>query len=290
MSFDFGPPLDVVDSQVHLFNRRGPGGRTLDIGAALSAMGALGITSLIADEFWAPDAGGNTLPGHAVAGGGFRPIAPGAEMAALMHPGQFATLLRVNHDDPDLDSVLGQFAARPGAVAIRIDVRTPALVAALAAGEYRRCFAAAQRLGLRVCVLSYGQAPLLDPYLKGFPDVTVIVDHCGLVGTEPPEALRTVPPGVSAPPPACTFEDLLALAGSHRNPAAARQLARAVEAVGRERVAWGSDTTAVQPGFYTWAEALFYVRDTATLSPEDKEWVLGRSARSLFGWPAAGPA
>src|SRR5882672_5788391 len=100
MNFDFGPPLDVVDTQVHLFNRRGPGGQPLGIAAALSATGALGISSVIADEFWAPDADGNPLPGHALAAGEFRPTAPGAEMAALLHPGRFAVLLRVNHDDP----------------------------------------------------------------------------------------------------------------------------------------------------------------------------------------------
>jgi L-fuconolactonase len=304
-AFEIEPPMDIVDSQVHVFNGSGTNGRALDIPAALSAMDALGISSVIIDEFWAPDTVGNTLPGHSVPNGGFRPTSPGAEMAALMHPDRFAFLLRVNHDDPDLGSMLEVFAAKPGALAIRLDARTPELVAALADGHYRACFVAAQRLNLAVCLLSYGQAPLLAHYLEEFRDVTVILDHCGLAGITPPEVLRGRPDGVPEPPAPCTFDDVLAMAGQHPNLAlkwvhgprvfsdplypfesVTVQLARAIEAFGRERVIWGSDTTAVARGFYTWAQALFYVRHAATLSELDKEWVLAKSARALFRWPS----
>jgi L-fuconolactonase len=304
-TFDFAPALDIVDSQVHVFTGSRTTGRALDIPAALSAIDALGISSVIIDDFWGPDADGNTLPGHLLSSGGFRVSSPGAEMAAMLHPDRFGFLLRVNHDDPDLDAMLDLFAAKPGALAIRLDARTPELVAALADGRYRGCFAAAQRLDLAVCVLSYGQAPLLAPYLEQFRDVTVILDHCGLAGIDPPEVLQARPDGVPEPPAPCSFDDLLALAGQHPNLAlkwvhgprvfadpaypfesVTVQLARAVEAFGRERVIWGSDTTAVAPGFYTWAQALFYVRHATTVSELDKEWVLGKSARALYRWPA----
>jgi L-fuconolactonase len=303
-SFDLEPQLDVVDTQVHVFNHLATPGRPLDLAAALSAMDALGITSVIIDEFWSPDADGNTLPGHAVPGGRFRPTSPGAELASILHPDRFSIMLRVNHDDPALDTVLNAYAAKPGARAIRLDARTPGQIAALRSGGFRSAFQAAQRLGLVVCVLSYGQAPQFVPYLEEFHDVTVILDHCGLVGIDPPEVLRSREEGVPEPPPPCTFEDLLELAGRHPNLAlkwvhgprvfadptypfdsVTAQLARAVKAFGRERVTWGSDTTAVAPGFYTWAQALFYVRHATTLSAEDKEWVLGKSARALYGWP-----
>jgi L-fuconolactonase len=306
-TFELEPQLDVVDTQVHVFNGVGRSGRPLELPAVLSAMDALGVASVIIDEYWGPDADGNTLPGHVVAGGRFRPTSPGAEMAALLHPGRFGILLRVNHDDPDLDAVLTAFAAKPGALAIRLDARRAALVAAMADGAFDPCFAAAQRLGLTVCLLSYGMAPLLVPYLRRYPDVTVVVDHCGLVGIDPPPILQDRAAGVPAPPPPCSFDDLLALAGEHANLAlkwvhgprvfseahypfvrTAEHLVRAVEAFGRERVAWGSDTTAVAKGFYTWAQALFYVRHAGGLTAQDLEWVLGRSARTLFPWPKPG--
>jgi predicted TIM-barrel fold metal-dependent hydrolase len=307
-TFELEPQLDVVDTQVHLFNGLGTSGRALDLHAALGAMDALGVASMVVDEYWGPDPDGNTLPGHVVEGGGFRPTSPGAELAAMLHPGRFGILLRVNHDDPDLDAVLTAFAAKPGALAIRLDARTPVQVAAMAAGAFDPCFAAARRLGLTVCLLSYGMAPLLTPYLQRYPDVTVVLDHCGLVGIDPPAILQDRPAGVPAPPPPCSFEDLLTLAGTHPNLAlkwvhgprvfseptypylrTAEHLVRAVEAFGRERVAWGSDTTAVAKGFYTWAQAQFYVRHARGLSQDDLEWVLGRSARALFPWPVREP-
>lgn len=303
-SFELEPQLDIVDTQVHVFNGLGTSGRPLDLPAALGAMDALGVTSVIIDEFWSPDADGNTLPGHAVAGGSFRPTCPGAELASMLHPDRFSIMLRVNHDDPGLDAILYAFAAKPGARAIRLDARTPAQIAALRSGGFERAFHNAQRLGLVVCVLSYGQAPQLAPYLEKFRNVTVILDHCGLVGIDPPEVLRSRDEGVPEPPPPCSFEDLLELADLHPNLAlkwvhgprvfadpsypfesVTAQLGRAVKAFGRERVMWGSDTTAVAPGFYTWAQALFYVRHATTLSAEEKEWVLGKSARALYGWP-----
>src|SRR5437879_39934 len=88
-TFALEPQLDVVDTQVHVFNGLGTTGRPLELRAVLSAMDALGVASVVIDEYWGLDADGNTLPGHSVAGGGFRPTSPGAELAALLHPDRF---------------------------------------------------------------------------------------------------------------------------------------------------------------------------------------------------------
>ena len=63
------------------------------------------------------------------------------------------------------------------------------------------------------------------------------------------------------------------------------KLARALEAYGRERVMWGSDYT-VSGHRASWAEALFHIRNSTALSDSDKEWVLGRTLRTLLDWPA----
>jgi predicted TIM-barrel fold metal-dependent hydrolase len=62
-------------------------------------------------------------------------------------------------------------------------------------------------------------------------------------------------------------------------------LARALDAFGRERIMWASDFTAIRTG-HTWAEALFYLRDNPSLSEGDKEWILGRTLRTVLDWPA----
>lgn len=289
---------------MHLFSGLGATPRPLDVDAALSAMDALGIRSLVvADEFWAPGADGEVLPGHRLPGGRFRPSAPGAELAATLHPDRFGVCLRLDPADPELDDVVARFAATAGARALRIDVRTPALVRALADGELLPCVAAAARHGLPLCVLTYGQASRLVPYLSQVPVATLVLDHCGLPGVAPPSSLLAGPGEPPLPPP-CTVDELFDLGARHPQlvlkwshgprvfaertypfTRTLAQLRRAVHAFGAGRVMWGSDVTAVAAGHYTWAQALFCIRHTEVLTEPEKRAVLGGSARRVFGWP-----
>jgi L-fuconolactonase len=61
-------------------------------------------------------------------------------------------------------------------------------------------------------------------------------------------------------------------------------LLRVVEAFGKERVMWGSDTTQTV-GHHSWAESLYYIRDTPELSDDEKRWILGGSLRKVLDWP-----
>jgi predicted TIM-barrel fold metal-dependent hydrolase len=64
-------------------------------------------------------------------------------------------------------------------------------------------------------------------------------------------------------------------------------LRRAIEAFGVQRLIWASDYTQarVETG-QPWAQALYYLLDADALSDDEKEWLLGRSARQLLRWPA----
>ena len=63
--------MDIVDSQVHI----GPGGAA----EMVAAMNALGIRSVLIDEWWMGTPGD---PGYHLPGGGFRTTSPTAELAA----------------------------------------------------------------------------------------------------------------------------------------------------------------------------------------------------------------
>ena len=54
-------------------------------------------------------------------------------------------------------------------------------------------------------------------------------------------------------------------------------------AFGHERIMWASDMGGNQTG-ESWAELLFYIRDAPTLTREEKDWILGKTVRSLLGW------
>jgi len=61
-------------------------------------------------------------------------------------------------------------------------------------------------------------------------------------------------------------------------------LRAAIDAFSVQRIMWASDHTQSKT-HHSWAEALYYLRDSTALSAEEKEWILGRSARTILNWP-----
>jgi predicted TIM-barrel fold metal-dependent hydrolase len=269
--------MEIVDSQVHI----GAEG----FAPTLAQMDALGIRAALLDEFWFRNEGGRQMPGYELAGGAWRCVCPIAEQAALLHPDRFAYLLRVNRQDPDLKGLVGLLASSPYARALRLlplgDVQ------AFAAGAYDELFGMAQAVGLPVFVFLAGKVDLLAPYARKFPDLTFVVDHCGMPW---------------APKDVSYFDEVLKLA-AHPNVALKwahaqsvfsaetypyaplmAHLRRAIDVFGAERVIWASDHSQVEA--HSWGELLYCIRDAAELTAAEKAWVLGGSLRKLIDWPA----
>jgi hypothetical protein len=97
--------MEIVDGQVHI----GVEG----VAPMLAQMDALGIAAALLDEFWFRNDAGQQMPGYELAGGAWRCVGPIAEQAALLHPGRFAYLLRVNRRDPELKGLIGLLAPKP---------------------------------------------------------------------------------------------------------------------------------------------------------------------------------
>src|SRR5580692_3396908 len=126
--------MDIVDGQAHL----GPGG----IAEIKAAMDALGIKSVLIDEFWLGSS--IEMPTYAIpVGTGFvrRTVTPTAELAALAHPDRFSYVVRPDRRDPEMRSLIRLARDAPHARALRI---TPGLakaeLSALAAGDYDDMF------------------------------------------------------------------------------------------------------------------------------------------------------
>ena len=99
--------MDIVDSQVH--------SNVIGTDTTLAIMDAIGIQSVLVDEYLAPaDNPSQLLPAYPLPGGVYRPIGPNAEAAALAHPDRFAFLMRVSPFDPGLDGWVEVLAASPG--------------------------------------------------------------------------------------------------------------------------------------------------------------------------------
>lgn len=277
--------MDIVDAQVH-FNLLG----TLDTGIA--AMDAVGVSALLYDEYWAFDSQSRILPGYELPGGAFRHVFPLAEEAVLRYPERFAYLVRFDRHDPDLDALVATVGTMPQRKALRVVPWTPEGFHHFAEGADGPVFAAAQKYGVPVFVLLPGRTRLLHRYLQAFPEVPVIVDHCGV----------TLAPGRLHDDHLSGFDDVLALAqfpnvalkwshaprlsaGVYPYPDVLTMLLRVLEAFGPQRVMWGSDHTQSRD-HHSWAESLYYIRDSTELSAEEKGWILGRSLRTILQWPA----
>jgi predicted TIM-barrel fold metal-dependent hydrolase len=74
-------------------------------------------------------------------------------------------------------------------------------------------------------------------------------------------------------------------AAGYPNAAARPFLRKAISAFGAERIMWASDVT-VNPTGETWAELLYAMKDNPDLSTDERENLLGGSARRWLEWPA----
>lgn len=277
--------MDIVDAQVH-FNRFGA------LESGLAAMDAVGVNALVYDEYWQFDEHARILPGYELPNGAFRHVFPLAEAASLLHPERFAYLVRFDRRDPELEAMIATVRTMPQRKAVRVVPWTDEGFAQFGEGAEDPVFAAAQRHGVPIFVLLPGRTNLLHRYLRKFPDVPVIVDHCGV----------ELQPGRLHNDALSGFSEVLALAaypnvslkwthaprlsgGPYPYPDVLAMLLRVVDTFGRERVMWGSDSTQTRD-HHSWAESLYYIRDTDQLSEDDKRWILGGSLRKVLNWPA----
>jgi L-fuconolactonase len=289
--------MDVVDAQVHV-------GRG-EIDATLQAMDELGIRSLIFDELWETRSGKHPThiqPGYRLANGAWRTAAPVATEASLLHPDRFSFLMRIDPLDAELESVMRVVGSTPGARAFRLQpVWTAADASAFAQGSNEALFDIAQDIGLPVCIFIPGFVELLEPYIKKYPKVNVVIDHCGLgfaflppVRPEPDHRFSASPAYFSRVLALAEYPNV-ALKWSHAQDRFGVQtypyeglrphLRQAIEAFGANRVIWASDKTVIPA--HSWPNLLNYLRDDPELSAEEKSWILGGAARQIFKWPAA---
>jgi predicted TIM-barrel fold metal-dependent hydrolase len=230
------------------------------------------------------------MPAVDLPGGKQRPMSPLALAAALKHPDRFAILQRVERTDPQLPSLLEQLGSTPAFKSIRLTVRGKVERESLAGGGHDEVFRLAQKNGLAISLLGNRITPALKELLPRYPEARFVLDHCG------------------QPESAEEWSEILTLgrtcanlwlkwahglhyfeSGDYPYPGLQRQLARALDAFGLERVVWASDFTHNRAGS-SWAELLFYLRDSEQFSSSDKEWLFSRAARTLYRWPAPAQA
>jgi predicted TIM-barrel fold metal-dependent hydrolase len=296
--------MDIVDTQLHI------GPRSFE--PVLEAMDSLGVRSVMLEEYWVEEAGKGPIesvnPGYRMPNGAWRAIFPIAQLAATLHPDRFTCIVRIDRTDPDLEAVMRIAAAGPQVRAFRcLASWTRDDAAALASGGYDAMFDIAQDIGLPICLFVPGHVEHLPRYLEKYPRLQFVLDHIGMgmpnhpPGRDAAEAQRSMQidyfdevlklaayPNIAVK---LSHAPFLLRAGTFPFAAVRPHLRRAIGAFGKERLMWASDQTVMRA--YSWADLLNYLLFDPELSDEEKAWLLGRSARTVFDWPATtaqGPA
>ncbi|GAB6087140.1 amidohydrolase family protein [Alkaliphilus crotonatoxidans] len=288
------PKFDIVDTQVHI----GPG----KIEETLTAMDALGIRSILIDEYWLEDFF-SYHPHHNLNNGEIRPVCPTAELAAQMYPDRFSWVLRVNRNDPEYGAIIRMVKDSPYGRAIRIiPGMNPVEIKAFVEGGYNHILEAVSESGLPLCLYLPDQPDLIARTAQKFPELKIIVDHCGLYNNQMRTTLSGGKP-FSQEEQLEMFDRVLALSefcnialkwahystmfGIPSFPGRDLQpvLRKAISAFGADRILWASDFSVNQMG-ENWGEILYGVKGNAELSQQELAALLGENARRWFNWPA----
>lgn len=242
----------------------------------LRAMEAIGVDrAVIVPPAWA---GENNAPALA---------------AAATFGGRFAVMGRIDPYDPTSPDRLEHWLEQPSMIGIRMSGRwssTPTpMLDALVEPALEWYWAACERLGIPLMVLTGQSAARLGPIADRHPDLRLIVDHLSSQRGD------TVADAFVA------FDDLVTLARHPHvyikvgnGPDRSRQpfpfedvhpyLRRIHDAFGSRRMLWEADITQLTKNTYAeclrlWQEGLPF------LTADDKEWILGRSAAEVLNWP-----
>jgi predicted TIM-barrel fold metal-dependent hydrolase len=204
---------------------------------------------------------------------------------------------------PDIDAALARMCATPGICGLRVVVTDAGL------DVMEPAFAAAREHRLPLFLTATFDLAHVAVVAERCPDNTVIVDQIGL----------SQPPGERDDQPFAALPRVLELA---RHPNVAVKLTgaptlslqgfpysdlwphlrRLVDSFGPQRIMWGSDLSRIigQVGFksmfpreridrynayHSYAEAIMFIRETDTLTQEEKRWLLGETARELLSLP-----
>lgn len=307
-------PFEILDTQVHM--------NAFQTETAIATMDAMGIGAVVIDEFTGFDHRERVLPGRELPGGALRSTAPYSEAAVAEHPERFAYITRVDPDDPELDVLFAELAARPGLVGVRLIPFVPIhpfelpnhpdlLGVTRAAGarfaeevkspRYERYFSLAEqhRVPVFLQINGYcvpGDFSVAHAIAARYPELILIIDHTGMelpVSWESPRPDRfgQLPQLLEL----ASFSNIslkwahgpLLSEAPYPFPDVQNVFHRVVETFGVDRVMWASDWT-VDASRVSWYETLGTILDDDEFTTSEKAALLGGTARSLLDWPRSG--
>lgn len=305
---------EILDAQLHP-NLIAPHDRSLDseqlVDVIVGAMNAAGVGGVLLNEYMGWDDGGRWLPGVDIADGVRQYLYPVSEVAVKRFPDRFAYTGSIDFRHPELEAQFAAVAATPNQLALRWAPFPITTAAALAGGAdcatddpevhaaCERYFALADRH--RIPVFLTAEPETVARYAREFPNVWFILDHCGVnwldyIANRPPEerrfdGLRKLLAVADVPNIAIKWchAQMLSIQGYPYADVTA-ELRAVIDAFGPERIMWGSDHSVYVWNSYpgkpvvSWAQSMFYIRDSEVITAAEKEWIFDRSIQTILRW------
>ncbi|MBI2766635.1 MAG: amidohydrolase family protein [Chloroflexi bacterium] len=202
-------------------------------------------------------------------------------------PKRFGVMGRLAIEAP-APELLSHWRDQPGMLGVRATFHARHQRAWLADGTADWLWAAAELAGVPLMVFVPGSVPAIGAVAERHPGLKLTIDHLALWG----------PPGEAA---FANLGEVLALARFPNVAVKASALPcysaqpypfadvhgyirQVYDAFGPRRMFWGTDWTRLP---CTWREAITLFTDELTwLTPEDKEWIMGRAICDWLDWPA----
>jgi predicted TIM-barrel fold metal-dependent hydrolase len=273
----------IVDSQVHLWKANGPdypwnpGAKPqlpepFTVERVLPLMDEAGVNRVV------------------IVPPGLNDVNTYALEAARRYPGRFAVMGRIPLENPKSAALLPRWKDQPGMLGVRVTFLGKA-VAWLSDGTADWFWPAAEKNGLPVMFLTFGNVHLFGPIAQRHPGLPLIIDHMGVntaIAKEGKLAEKIGDAVALAKYPNVSIK-MSNLVNASLEPYPFRDLndhlKRVFDAYGPQRCYWGTDLTNTSFTRVTWRQRItHFTEELKFLSESDKDWVMGRSIREKLKW------
>ena len=208
--------------------------------------------------------------------------------AHLAHPDRFATMGRLDPEDPASRDKLAGWRELPGMLGLRFSFHIPVLEKLLTGGPMDWIWGEAEKHGVPIYVLvPHRLVHVIDEVAQRHPRLKLVMDHLSLSSSKKDKAAfaefdkllaiakrPNVAAKVSALP--CYSSDKYPYRSLHG------YIRQAYDAFGPQRLFWGSDLSR-SPIPYRQHVTMF-TEEIPWLSDQDKEWIMGRGVCEWLGW------
>lgn len=207
---------------------------------------------------------------------------------AQRHPSRLGIMGRFNPDAPDARRQLEHWLDQPRMLGIRMTFHKPKWSGWLDPGALDWYWSACERLDIPLMLFVPGEVDKVAPIARRYPGLTIVLDHMARESQLRDDACFADLDRLLALSPLPNVYVKMSAAPCYSSQPypftnIAPYLRRIYDAFGPRRCMWGSDFTRLP---CTYQECVDHFRIALDfLAPDDREWVMGKTAARVLRWP-----